>query len=381
MTRRSSVLKALLLLCWLCAGAATYARQPPPQTQDAGAPDASRPEVTPTYVIGEVVKAGEQQLELKVASGVFTVTLGERTKYFRLKPGETKLSNAEPVTLTDVGVGDRVMVLGKVEPEQKSVPARHVIVMKREEISQKQQREREEWRRRGVTGRITAINPQTHELTVQVRAAGGERPLTVALAEKATLRRYAYDTVRFADAQPGTFDDLKVGDQLRALGEKSADGTRFTAEQLVSGSFQMIGGRVLSVTAADHEVVVRNLQTERPVTVKIMAGSTLRRMTPEHVPVLLQRRPPGDGPRGPAAAGGDDPIERLPAIAFDDIKEGDTVILSSAVGPYPARATAIVLVAGAEALIGQAPAGRQGPRGPNLSLGLPADVFDGIISP
>jgi hypothetical protein len=272
------------------------------------------------------------------------------------------------------------MALGKVEAEQKSVPARHVIVMKRGELAQRQQREREEWRRRGMAGRISAVNPQAHELTVQVRAAGGERPLTVAVADKATLRRYAYDTVRFTDAQPSTFDALKVGDQIRALGERSADGTRFSAEQVVSGSFRMIGGRVLSVNASDSEIVVRNLQTEQPVTIKIKAGSTLRRMTPEHVPMLLQRRPPGDASQGPGA-GFDDPVERLPAIAFDDVKEGDTVIVSSPVGPYPARATAILLVAGAEALISQPQGGRQRQRGPNISLGLPADVFDGVISP
>jgi hypothetical protein len=60
MTKLASLLTALLLLCRLSAGAATPARQQ--QSADSGALDASRGEVTPTYVIGEVLKVGEQQL-------------------------------------------------------------------------------------------------------------------------------------------------------------------------------------------------------------------------------------------------------------------------------------------------------------------------------
>ena len=64
------------------------------------------------------------------------------------------------------------------------------------------------------------------------------------------FRRYAPDSVRFSDAKPGSFADLKVGDQLRVLGEKNADGTRIKAEAIVSGSFRNIAGVIKSIDAS-----------------------------------------------------------------------------------------------------------------------------------
>ena len=361
---------ALLLFCFI-AGAT-----PAQQSSNGDALDQSRPEITATYVIGEVssVDPENNQIKLRIGKTIFTASIDEKTKYFRLKPGETKLSNAEAATLAEVTAGDRVMALGTVAAETKTVPARHVIVMKKDELAQKRQRDREAWRVRGIAGRISAINAQSKELTIQVRGPEGERAVTMNVSDKVLLRRYTPETIRFADTKPANFEELKVGDQIRALGEKSADGSQFTPEQIVSGSFRMIGGKVTAINAEANEITIKNLETERPVTIAVKDGSMLRRMTAEHVAMLRRAAPP---------AGARDPVDRLPEIPFSDLKQGDTVIISSAVGPNPSRANAIILVAGAEVLLNAAPAGQQRPanRGPNLSLGLPTGVFDGVISP
>ncbi|HYK21005.1 MAG TPA: hypothetical protein VEV42_09745 [Pyrinomonadaceae bacterium] len=363
MSYRASWFVLALLLC--CSSLVLAQQQP----ANGNAGEKSRPEITATYVIGEVaaIAPDNKQIQLKIDKTIFTAVIDERTKYLRLKPGETKLANAQPAALTDLGVGDRVMALGTVSMEQKTVPAHHVILMKKDDLAQRLQREREAWRARGIAGRISAINADTKELTVQV----GERPVLMKVGDNVTLRRYNSETVTFSDTRPSKFEDLKVGDQIRALGEKSADGASFTPEEIVSGSFRMIGGRVVAINPEAKEITVRNIQPERQITVKIKDGSTLRRMKAENVAMLLQRRP-AQGQQG-------DPVERLPLITFNDLKQGDTVIVSSAVGPNPGRANAIILVAGAEALLN----GQQRPanRGPNLSLGLPTGVFDGVISP
>jgi hypothetical protein len=370
-----------LLLWGSVSGAALAAQQP----ANADGVEKSRPEITATYIIGEVVFVDPEnkQIKIKIDKIIFTASIDENTKYLRLKPGETKLAKAEAVTLADVAAGDRVMVLGTVVAAQKTVPARHVVIMKKDELAQKLQHEREAWRVRGIAGVISAINAQSKELTVQVRTPDGERPVTMNVSDKVLLRRYTSQTIRFADTKPGRFEDLKVGDQIRALGERSADGAQFTPEQIVSGSFRMIGGRIISINAAGNEITVRNIQTERPVTIAVKEGSMLRRMTAEHVPMLLQRRPAGGNAQGAGRASAQDPVERLPPITFSDLKQGDTVIVSSAIGPNPGRANAIVLVAGAEVLLNEAQRGQQRPanRGPNLSLGLPTGVFDGVIFP
>ena len=50
------------------------------------------------------------------------------------------------------------------------------------------------------------------------------------------IRRYAADSVKFDDAKPGTLDQIKPGDQLRARGTKSDDGKEMAAAEIVSGT-------------------------------------------------------------------------------------------------------------------------------------------------
>ncbi len=134
--------------------------------------------------------------------------------------------------------GDRVLALGKVSDDHKSVPARTVVVMNKADIAKKQEAERAEWKKRGMLGIITALKPETKEITISSRTMAGPQSLIIPVSDKVEMRRYAPDSIKFADAKPAKFEELKVGDQLRALGERNPDGTAFTAEKVVTGSFK-----------------------------------------------------------------------------------------------------------------------------------------------
>ncbi len=96
-----------------------------------------------------------------------------------------------------------------------------------------------------VSGTVSAVNTEKKEITVDARTPEGTKSIVVAPADNTIFRRYAPDSIRFGDAKSSSFADLKVGDQLRARGTKSSDGLRFTPAELVSGSFQTIGGNML----------------------------------------------------------------------------------------------------------------------------------------
>jgi hypothetical protein len=324
-------------------------------------------EVTATYVVGSVSSIDPVARRLKVATkqGEFTAQLDERVKYLRVQPGETNLEKAAPASLAEVAVGDQVTVLGRVAIEQKFVPARTLVLMKKEDIAQAHQREREEWRRDGIAGRITAVEREKREIVMLARTREGEQSLTLSVPESVSLRRYPPDAVRFSEAVPGKFDELQVGDQIYALGEKGPDGKSFTLRALVAGSFRMVGGRVISVKADRREVVISDLQSNRPVTVAVTDGTILRRIRPQDAPALLRRSD---------EAG--DPVEHLPTFDFAELKVGDTVIASSTTGASPARVTAILLATGAELIINAGQPAQPQRRGPNTSLGLPSGFFD-----
>jgi hypothetical protein len=350
MSFRRFTTAAALLLCLLPRGAGAQ-------------------EVTPTYVVGSVSAIDTSARQLKVATkqGEFTAQLDEKVKYLRVQPGETNLDKAAPSSLAEVAVGDQVTVVGRVAVEQRLVPARTLVLMKKEDIEQARQREREEWRRNGIAGRVTAVEPEKREIVLLTRTREGERSLTLSVPDSVSLRRYPQDAVRFSEAVPSKFDELKVGDQVYALGEKGADGTSFVPRTIVAGSFRMVGGKIVSVNADRHELVVSELQTNRPVTVAVTDGTTLRRIRPQDVPSLR---------RGDEA---EDPAERLPAIAFAELKVGDTIIASSTAGASPARVTAILLAAGAEGIINAGQRAQPQRRGQSTSLGLPGGFFDNPI--
>jgi hypothetical protein len=68
-------------------------------------------------------------------------------------------------------------------------------------------------------------------------------------------------------------------------------------------------------------------------------------------------------------------LERMPAVTVGELKPGEMVIVSSTVGADPARATAIALVTGVDALL-QSPAGQRRTGGQGASLGLPSGALD-----
>src|SRR5205085_4670305 len=188
--------------------------------------------------------------------------------------------------------------------------------------------------------------------------------------------RYAPDSARTSDAQPSSFADIKVGDQLRVTGERASDGTSFRADEIIAGSFTRVLGQITSVDAARGELTVKNDQTGQSVTVAFGPRSTLRRVTPEFVKTVTERaeraragreqrasggdagqpnagggrgegprregegaRREGGGPRGPngqrrgGGGGFQQMYDSLPAITVADLKGGDVVAV-----PAPPRA-------------------------------------------
>jgi hypothetical protein len=328
--------------------AAAQAQQPAPGGAAAEGASQAR-----GRVLGEVltVDASARRITLKTAGGQSAgVTYDDKTLFRRVPAGETTLDKAVPIAPGEVGVGDRVIARGAAEGD--SLMARSLIVVSQADIAQKRQREREEWKRRGVAGVVTALNPATKEITLRLRSRPGGDALVVAASGGVRFRRYAPDSVRFADAVEGSFEGLKVGDQLRALGSFSPDGARFVPEEIVSGTFRMAGGTITSVNAAAGEIVINDIQSQRPLTVVLNKDSMMRRLTPELLEMLeRQASAPAGAAITPAGAQGpsvQEKVEALPPITAADLKPGDAVLVSSVAGANPSRATAVMLAAGVE---------------------------------
>ncbi|HSE17380.1 MAG TPA: hypothetical protein VLB46_10015 [Pyrinomonadaceae bacterium] len=374
------------------------------------APQGGDPNITAKYAIGEVkaIDTAAKQLTIKTDAGsTVTVSLNDKTTYKKLAPGEQSLTNATDVTVAELAEGDRVMARGTVSADQKTVPAVMVIVMTKGDLAKKAEAERAEWRRRGILGVISALKSETKEITITHRTMAGSQSIVIPVSDNTEMRRYAPDSIKFGDAKPSNFGELKVGDQLRALGDRTEDPLRFNPQKIVTGSFRTVGGVVTAINAETGEIKINELEKKTPLTIIVKQDAVLRRF-PSEMGMMggfnrgaggpggapagggqgqaaqgnAQQRPQGaggpggqGGPGGPGGRPGggfniNDMLERLPTISLADVKVGDTIIVSSTQGVDPTRLTAISLVAGADTLLAMLAPRPQAGQAPNPAAGL-----------
>jgi hypothetical protein len=337
----------------------------------------------PSRFLGTVTAINGNTLTVKVdANGDRQVEVPDEASIKRIAPGEKDLSKAVDMRFSDLAKGDRVLV--KLDPNGPAGTAQalQIVAVKQEDVAQKQQKDRDDWQQRGVGGLVKSVDPAAGVIVLTSGVGATAKTITVHTAKTTLLKRYAPASVSYDAAQPGPIDAIHVGDQLRARGQKNADGTEIAAEEAISGTFRNISGAISSIDAASSSFLVKDLATKKVMTVHITPDAQMRRL-PDMIARLLAARltgNPGGSGAGrsayPGAAGGSTPsggggfgqrggqgggdmqqmLNRVPAIQLADLKKGDAVMLVSTDGSTDV--TAITLLAGVEPLL-EAPAASQ----------------------
>src|SRR6058998_2102474 len=122
-----------------------------------GSAQAQAPAVSANQALGEVtaIDAQSKQISLKPDKGEpVTIVVGAATVFRQVPAGALDLTKAVRIAFTDLGAGDRILAIGQKSEDQKKIDARSVIVMTRSDLTQKQQREQEDWQKRGVSGTV-----------------------------------------------------------------------------------------------------------------------------------------------------------------------------------------------------------------------------------
>jgi hypothetical protein len=230
----------------------------------------------PSVVMGDVTAMSAGKIALQTKDGTVDVALTEKTEFKRVTPENPNLRSAVAAALSDIGVGDKLVVSGVLAADKKSLPARTVFLMTKSDIAQKQAKESDQWRTRGVAGKVVSVNPQNNQITIEVRGLANTTSVVLTPKESAKFRRYAPNSVKYSEAKTSSVGEIKAGDMLRALGDKSADGAAFAAEEVLTGAFQTVAGTVKTINAAKGEVVISDFQTKKDITISVGAASTLK---------------------------------------------------------------------------------------------------------
>jgi hypothetical protein len=240
---------------------------------------AAVPQAAASKAVGTIKSISGNSIVLTAEGGTDTnVVVQDGARLLRIEPGETDLKKAAPLQLSELQAGDRILVRGAAGPDGKSILAASVIAMKKADLVAKRAHDQAEWQRNGIGGLVSAVDPAAGTITVATSALGANKGVVVHVSKGTVLRRYAPGSVKFDDAAPAPIDQIQPGDQLRARGQKSADGDELTADEIVSGSFRNISGTINSVDAAANTITVEDLTTKKPVVVKIADTSQLRKL-------------------------------------------------------------------------------------------------------
>lgn len=353
-------------------------------------------------VIGTVASVTGNSVSVKTDAGsTVSVPVPDTARVLQVPPGQKTLTGATKIAVTDIAIGDRVLMVVAGDPPSATI----VVVNKQSDIAARQQQEQADWAKRGVGGLVKSVDASAGTVTITAT----NRTITIHTTPTTIVRRYAPDSVKFSEAQTSTLAAIQPGDQITARGDRSGDDV--TADEIVSGAFRNIAGTVASVDG--DSFTVKDLVTKKTVTIKTTPDSDLRKLDPQMAQMIAARlktagsgqqggapggangaaaptaagggqyrqagaAPGGPGQGGPAQAGPGGAqagaggfarvLLRSPEIHVADLHKGDAVMIVATAGS-PDSATAIRLLAGVEPMLQASASGSQSMFSSSWSLG------------
>ena len=328
------------------------------------------------------------------------VQLASTRTLIKVAPGAKDLKNATRISANDLAVGDRVDVRGsKLEDNPAAITARALILMSARDLQSARQAQAAEWQR-STAGVVNNVDPATGKLAITTRTPEGPKSLAVETSNATQFTRYSPETP--TTPARSSLSDIQVGDQVRIIGEKSADGSSIISTRLYSGAFRTVSGTILSIAPDGKQLTIRNLVDKQPMQVVLNDASAVRKLPPMLAAALARRLNPnqataGEGAAGPPREGesagvsgasqrpsfpsgangnigpagggqgmglrtrgnGDisQMIERLPAEPVSELKPGDAVVVAGvATAGDNRRFLATNVIAGVEPILQSAPA-------------------------
>jgi hypothetical protein len=391
-----------IALCAACAGGFCaapfcYAMPSSQQTQGTAAPRAVAKR------IGVIKAINGTEITLTPDSGPdVKIIVQAATQIVRFAPGETNVNNATPIQLQDLQVGDHIRATGWAADDNLPLPVLKVVVMKHSDLEARHQQDLQDWQKRGVGGLVSAVDPAAGTVTISIASFTARKNIVIHASKTTVIRRYPPDSWQFDDAKDSTLQQIHPDDQLSARGDRNADGTELTAEEIVSGEFRNVAGTVSSVDASSSTLSVQDLLSKKTVLVKIARDSLLRQVPPEMALQIATRwktaaaggtaaasggtrnlgsgqpaatgqnasptasaggtseggtgaRASGMGGRSGGAPDFQQMINRMPAFSLAELHKGDAVMIVATEGTSSEAGTAIKLISGVEPILRAAP--------------------------
>src|SRR4029077_16935096 len=166
-----------------------------------------------------------------------------------------------------------VRARGHGSDDGKSLNALEIIVITRSAVQAVTDQIRQDWQKRGIGGPVSAVDPAAGTVTISISSVGGKKTIVVHTSKNTVIRRYAPDSAKAEDAKVSTLTQVHVGDQLRARGDRTADGSELTAEEILTGNFPTVEGLVKNVDASAGTITVQDVLSKKTLQLKVTTDS------------------------------------------------------------------------------------------------------------
>jgi antitoxin component of MazEF toxin-antitoxin module len=350
--------------------------------------------------IGTIKAINAAVLTLAPSSGSeVSVTLQPTARILQLAPGEKDLKNATPLQVQDLHVGDTIRVRGSASADGNAISALEVIVITQAAVAAVSDQIRQDWQKRGLGGLVESVDAAAGAVTVSIPSLAAKKTVVVHTTKDTVVYRYAPDSAKPEDAKPSGLTEIHRGDQLRARGNKNAEGTEIMAEEVYAGVFPQYAATVKSVDASSGVLSVQDLGSKKIVQVRVIGNSQLHKIPAEMAQMFAMRlksiMPAGmpgaaggsqgrakpaspanaqtPSPAGSTWSGGGNGggmrsggapdfqrmLSRMPTatLAELNLQKGDAVIILATEGTPGSPHTAITLLSGVEPILQAAPGG------------------------
>ena len=348
--------------------------------------------------LGTVKTINGNAITLTPSSGSeIAVNVQPNARILRLAPGEKDVKNATPLQLQQLQVGDTVRVRGYASDDGKAIDALEVILITHAAVQAVSDQVRQDWQKRGVGGIVDSLDPASGTVNISIPGLTGKRTIVIHTSKNTIIHRYAPDSAKAEDAKLISLQQIQPGDQLRARGNRTADGSEVRAEEIYTGVFPRFVGTVKAVDANAATLSVQDLSSKKTVQLKVTAASQLHKIPTEmaqHFAMRLKAMMPAGTPGAasgasaangtsarpsPAGAppsggmgmgggmrGGGSPdfqqmVSRLPTSSLPDLnlQKGDAVVILATEGTASTPPSVITLLSGVEPILQASPAGSQ----------------------
>lgn len=362
----------------------------------------------PRYVsiIGTVEKVdgASKTFALKTDKGEQPVIkFDDRTQFVLMPAGETDTKKGTRAAATEVAAGDRV--IARMLPEDTTgKPAVFVYFSKATELAQFHKKTEDEWQTQSVYGTVKSVDVAEKHAVIAARGGfGPPKDVTLDASGPVEYLRFNLDSGKY-EASTAGLAPFQVGDQVRLIGKKNADGTEIKLEAIQSATFKSLPVTVKSVDSAAGLIQATDLTSKKPITISVKPDTQLKRLDDATALLMARRLNPtfqseagrggragrgnadsagqttpgvasfaGRGGAGRAGGRGNaDPnklLDQQPTIELADLKAGEPVVVTGGPTSDMAKLTATSVVAGVDPILRAAPEKGVDPLAGNWNFG------------